>query len=322
MPAIAARDSSQSSSPNITLILAIVIGAMVLIVVFVALTIPIIRQRRAARNQPAPSNLEQFMSKAEREKVFDASYSRHHHSESSDSTGPLLEDPSDWAPAGRQLRIQPSDLPSLPDNAGDSYDGGHKTGPITHSREPPPGLRVSIPQSAPIPASKWVSELRKPSPSSPVSSDSESMYSERSASTTRMHTVDLSSPPPPVPALPQHLRLSLPPEEPPLARGNTVVVATLLKSRAQRLAKAPERSLTRTSRIERADSITEAPSPEEERRRTRPPPLPMHSLSVDANGSFADTLEYYTSQPLESPSSHSPGSVSSYDTVRPARSAY
>jgi hypothetical protein len=188
-----------------------------------------------------------------------------------------------------------------------------------------------------------------------------------------MHTVDLVSPvppPPPVPALPTYLRArtdtelpsdsedlpiptppspapvlpaflrplsELPPEEPPLARGDTIVVAGLLKSRAKRLrGTAVERSMTRTERIERADSIREAPSPDEEtaQRQWRRPPLPVpthtatvdsaysvdsvytytRSDSVDVDASFADTLEYYTSQPLTSP-------TESVDTVRPTRSA-
>ncbi|KAJ7753418.1 hypothetical protein DFH07DRAFT_513880 [Mycena maculata] len=337
MPAIKARDSSESTNssvPNVGLIVAIAVGAVVLILVFVALLISILKQRRAERLATfVPSTVDDFMSKAERERVLEKSYQAHRNS---DSMGPLLEDAPNWAQGGRQPRVHLSDLPTLPDNVGASYEeedqdlGPHiRTGPITYSH-PPPGLRLTIPKSAPIPTSKWLYKPRtekEPSPSSPDSSESE--YSQRSASTNRMHTIDLASPPPPVPALPEHLRprTSLPPEEPPLVRGDTILVAGLLKSRAKHML---ERSVTRTSRIERADSIAEAPSPRGERekrprraRGSRPPPLPMETLSVDADESFAEpldaeTLGYYASQPLESPlSPDETSSLSSNDTIMP-----
>ncbi|KAJ7500440.1 hypothetical protein B0H11DRAFT_782359 [Mycena galericulata] len=336
MPAIDGRDSSESSTTNIGLILGIVVGAIVLVIVLIALLIPILKQRREARNQPRRSTLEEFMGKAERE----TAYLGHNKSE---STGPLLEDAPNWAPGGRQPRIQLSDLPTLPANVGNNYDDEDElqlspqmqTGPASYIRETPPGLRLSIPYSAPMPASKGLYQppaQHAASPSSPGSSDSESLYSQRSASTYRMQTVDLASPPPPVPPLPEHLRrASLPEEESPLARGNTIIVANLLKSRAKRLAQAPERSDTRTSRIERADSIKEAPDsgvqPEERRRkrrpRTRPPPLPTETLSVDSDGSYAETLKYYTSQPigLAARSPDETSSLSSDGTIRPTKSA-
>ncbi|KAJ6606023.1 hypothetical protein DFH09DRAFT_1269127 [Mycena vulgaris] len=337
MPAIDARDSSEAAGPNVGLIVGLILSALVLILAFVALFIPILKRRRAARNTPPASTLEEFMSKAERERVHEKFYPGHRNS---DSMGPLLEDAPNWAPTGRQIRIPRSDLPPLPDNAGHSYDDDHdqdlgpqmKTGPITYTHAPP-GLRVLVPQSAPVPASNWLEQPRTappPSPDSPASSDSESMYSERSAS-TRMHNIDFASPPPPVPALPEYLRprTELPPETLPLARGDTVVVAGLLKSRAKRLPNAPERSMTRTSRIERADSIRSlSPSPTDERpeqpRRTRgtqrapPPPLPT---AVRNDGSFDDTLDdYYTAQPIDRDDDAM--SVSSYETVRPTKSAF
>ncbi|KAJ7221427.1 hypothetical protein GGX14DRAFT_558921 [Mycena pura] len=130
-------------------------------------------------------------------------------------------------------------------------------------------------------------QQQQPSALTPSSVTSGSIYSQPSASTTtrlrtQWHTVDLSTPPPlpplpprflfspppeaPRPRLPSppdepRLRLQLPPEELPLVRGDTVVVAGLLKSRARRSADAPQRSKTRTAQIERVGSITEIPSP-------------------------------------------------------------
>ncbi|KAJ6567071.1 hypothetical protein B0H19DRAFT_1139315 [Mycena capillaripes] len=341
MPALNARDSS-GSSPNTGLIVALVVGALVLTVVLAALLILIFKRRRAARvtNLP-PSTYKQFMSHAERNQTL---YSGHR---KNDSTGPLLEETpmANWIP-GRHERMQSSDLPSLPPNNvvhnySSDEDEDHElgppmqtVGPITYIRPSPPDLRLSIPlpQSASNPPKGryQAPTERPPSPASPASSSSE--YSEYSASaSTRMHAIDLASPPPPVPALPAYLRprSELSPEEPPLVRGDTVKVAGLLKSRAKRAAKAkaPERSMTRTSHIERADSIKELPTPSSEspdepeerswRARSPPPPLPTRTMTVDANDSFADTLEYYTSQPFASP--HSPQSVSSYDTIRPTK---
>ncbi|KAJ7765671.1 hypothetical protein B0H16DRAFT_1717589 [Mycena metata] len=273
----------------------------------------------------------------------DVGYSRN---DGSESSGPLLYQ-TPWEP---QLPAQPS---AVRENAPYSYgpdDEDHELGPqvyaapttSTSTQSPPPGLHVAIPQSsAPIPPKSADPPPPDDSPASLYSAaDSDSMYSQRSAS-TRMHTIDLASPvprspAPPVPTIPQYLRprSELPPEEPPLTRGDTAIVATLLKSRAKRLtsqgnAPGPERSGTRTSRIERADSIREAPSPTsiyEHQRLWQRARAPAHTLTadsaysadpVDPNESFGETLEYYTSQLIDSPAS--PTSVSSYDTVRPAK---
>ncbi|KAJ6630377.1 hypothetical protein B0H10DRAFT_1984374 [Mycena sp. CBHHK59/15] len=339
MPALKARDSSESSGPNLGLILAIVVSALVLIVVLVALFLPIYKQRRNSRNQPPPSTLEQFMNKAERERIREKSYPGHRNS---DSMGPLLDEQTNWSQAGRQLRVNSVYIPPLPDNVRDFHGGDDdedhdlgpqmQTGPIQYTRDPmrSPPLRLSIPQTAPIPTSNWAYQPHESPASAGSTESSQSMYSERTASTARMHTIDLTSPPPPVPPLPEHLQSQnqspwrphglLPPDEPQLARGDTVVVARLLKSRAKRLAGTPERSVTRTSRIERADSIREivrTPSPPDDQR-LRPPPLPLPS---DAEAAFADTLAYYTSQPIDSDSPvRSPDgtiSASSYNTETP-----
>ncbi|KAF7353902.1 MFS general substrate transporter [Mycena venus] len=330
------------------------------------------------------------MGKIDRERALGKSYPGHR-KVNSEAMGLLQSPPSNWPPTGRPPQMLAYDLPPLQDNVGYSYGGGEdedydlgpriQSGPIAYTRpSPPPELHVSIPSAPNLPSKRSYQPpaVHPPSPPSPASSDSESIYSERSASaSTRMHIVDLASPPPPVPALPQHLRRprdelqpegpvttpsrpasarmdsidlasaspsspfpalpqylrprsELPPEEPPLARGDTIIVANLLKSRAKRLANAPERSLTRTSRIERADSIKEAPSPvspdeQDERpwrgaQSTRQQPLstPTRNMTVDADGAFADTLEYYASQPIESPRfSDDAMSVSSSETVKP-----
>ncbi|KAJ7283354.1 hypothetical protein C8J57DRAFT_1292257 [Mycena rebaudengoi] len=387
MAVIRARDSS--SDTNLALILAIVAGSIVLLAVLLALFIPIFKRRRHARNAPPPSTLEQFMGKAERERVLKKSYKGH---QRDPSAGPLLDGPSNWPQAGRHLRVYPSDLHPLPDNVAGSEDDDDddayelepriQTYPEPYMRDPMPSppLRHFIPQSAPVRASDQspaaavaassdsyelepsipttpepymldpvpspslrlfipqsapaqTSDLIHQSPAATVSASSDSsdsMYSVRSAP-TRMHTVDLTSPPPPVPALPTYLQrpyISLPPEEPPLSRGDTVFVGNLLKTRAKRL----ERSNTQTSRIERADSITEAPSPTDSSpteqklprrtRRTRPQPQPTATLSVDdvvpnQLESFAETLDYYESQLIESHPSDGTASDSSYDTETP-----
>ncbi|KAJ7237744.1 hypothetical protein B0H12DRAFT_1138508 [Mycena haematopus] len=383
MPALQARASSNSSL-NIGLILGLVVVALALIVLLVVLAISISKRRRTARNQSAPGSHERLTAKPGRvEKVYPG-----HHKTNSESMGPLLQDTSvNWVP---QVRTQPyaQRLPSQGE-PGHGYRGGRdedQLGPRVESGRPirpspPPDLRLSISKAVPTPPSK------RPNvePDSPDSSDSGSMYSQRSASASvsvRMHTVNLASPPPPVPALPQHLRLrsepqpkvrgdvadraasasastlsrmddidlsspsspipslnqylrprsELPPEEPPLVRGDTILVASLLKSRARHFQNAPERSGTRTSRIERADSIKEVPSPLAESpgvqdawQRTRPLPSPtstrtisVDDADVDANESFADTLEYYISQSIDSPRSPDDAmSVSSYETVKP-----
>ncbi|KAJ7310606.1 hypothetical protein DFH08DRAFT_822991 [Mycena albidolilacea] len=96
-----------------------------------------------------------------------------------------------------------------------------------------------------------------------------------------------ASAPAPAPVLPLHPRpreLPSPPQAPPLARADTLLVATLLKSRAKRRADAPEQQ-ERVSHIERAGSIREAPSPAAQDAQSRPPTM----------DSLADTPEYYTS---------------------------
>ncbi|KAJ7792751.1 hypothetical protein B0H14DRAFT_3498831 [Mycena olivaceomarginata] len=232
-----------------------------------------LKRRRAARNESPPST---------------------HYEQFSDAA------PSNWVP---QHYVQYS-------YAGEDYElGPHVTesGPITYAqRSPPPGLRLAIPESPPKQPAKPLyqkveleQQQHPPSSPAPVSADScdsESIYSERSASaSTRMHTVDLASPAPPVPVLPQYLRRpscpdtvasldsdlspspsspippshtrflrplsELPPEAPPLAQGDTVLVSHLFKSRAAKRGSGPERSFTRTPRIERADSIREAQLP-------------------------------------------------------------
>src|SRR5262249_2481252 len=127
-----------------------------------------------------------------------------------------------------------------------------------------------------------------------------------------------------------------PPETLPLARGDTITVAHLLKSRARRLDPTPQRSLTRTEHIERVGSIRDVPSPiqsdsdDDSRprysrrlRASRPPRLPMHTLSVDSESGFGETLEYYSAVPGVdfTASEYSEGTVSasSYETVTQRR---
>ncbi|KAJ7310605.1 hypothetical protein DFH08DRAFT_898609 [Mycena albidolilacea] len=354
MPALQARDTK--SGPNVGLIVALIVGALILIGVLVAVLIFMLKRRRAARNESPPgTHYEQFSVKTRR------SYPGHDKN-NSESMGPLLQDaaPSNWVP---QHHVQYS-------YGGEDYElGPHVTesGPITYvQRSPPPGLRLAIPESPPKQPAKPLHqkvELEQqhpppsPAPASADSCDSESMYSERSASaSTRMHTVDLASPVPPVPVLPQYLRRppaaplvpvpdvtrptpaptstpasrsdtdasldsdlspspsspippshtrflrplsELPPEAPPLARGDTVLVSHLLKSRAAKRGSGPERSFTRTSRIERADSIREAPSPVSAAESLSPGVDYAQGEDVDTrrptlDPGFAGTLEYYS----------------------------
>ncbi|KAJ7684300.1 hypothetical protein DFH06DRAFT_3290 [Mycena polygramma] len=345
MPAIEARGST--SAPNTGLIVALIVGTVILAGALAALLI-FFKRRRDARAKAPSATLDRWVAKGERERILEGLYTGHHNR---DSAGLLFLDTPSWTP-GRHVRVPSDDLADkVAHNYGSDGDEDYELGPRVETApmqyirpSPPPDLQVTIPKSPPSPPKQrsQAPPERPPSPSSPDSADSASMYSERSATlsavSSHMQTIDLASPATPVPALPAYLRprSELPPEEPPLFRGNTVVVAKLLKSRANRLSNAPERSLTRTvSRIERADSIKEAPSPEsaEEQEKARPwrtrnkrpvPPLPLptHTLSTDTsqyspvpnNPSFNETLEYYTSQPI---SPRSPDSVSSYATVRP-----
>ncbi|KAJ7490908.1 hypothetical protein FB451DRAFT_1361628 [Mycena latifolia] len=323
MPAITARDSTAAKDPNVALILGLLFLALVLIGGLALLGVRILKRRRAARTEPIPSTIDDFIGKPPREK----SYIGHSRSLSDSSTGPLLAEAPFWVPpVGRQPRAPRADLPLLPANAGTSDDEDHElraiqTGPITYPRAfPRPGLRVGIPQSAPVPGPATTyrrlyhpelpGRTASPPPASPAS-DSDSMYSALSAPPSGTHTIDLT-PPPPVPPLPEYLRMQtltapppppvpelpedirlrseLPPEAPPLARGATRVVAGLLKKRAKRAAKTPERSMTRTSRIERAGSIMEAPSPADA---DAPPvpPLPSRRRGPTDSALFDD---YYT----------------------------
>ncbi|KAJ7221429.1 hypothetical protein GGX14DRAFT_669705 [Mycena pura] len=367
MPTITSRSAPEPSGPNFALILALVVAAIVLIVVLLALVLPIVKQRRAARRKPVPSTLEEFMDKAERKRVRHEAFTVHGHN-SGDSVGtPLLHDaphPFVAMPAGRHSRILPLNLPPpLPDNIARSYGDGDsdddddpapqvRTGPIGRTRADarPPGIRVAVPQSAPIPnlnikrrsQPRAQAQAAQPAPAPAIDtsefdsdSDSDSVYSQRTASIvrrgTRMNTIPLS--PPPVPALPpspSHFpppRSALPPEDPPLARGDTIVVSSLLKSRARRLAdgdrgstRLPRRSKTRTEHIERAGSITEIPSPQSDSEEDEWDAPRDPRLSVD--GRFSETLAYYTSQPVDG-NADGTMSVSSYETVtqRPTRSA-
>ncbi|KAJ7819042.1 hypothetical protein B0H14DRAFT_2837471 [Mycena olivaceomarginata] len=286
MPALQARDTK--SGPNVGLIVALIVGALILIGVLVALLIFMLKRRRAARTNPRPAPIMSSPRSRPGDLTLDMIKT------TANPWDPLLQDaaPSNWVP---QHHVQDS-------YGGEDYELGSPTSP---TRENPCTRRWS-----------WSSSTPPPSPAlaSADSCDSESMYSERSASaSTRMHTVDLASPAPPVPALPEpptaplvpvpnatrpaptstpasrsdtnasldsddlsplplvpyppsHTRFllplsELPPEVPPLARGDTVLVSHLLKSRAAKRGSGPERSFTRISRIERADSIREAPSP-------------------------------------------------------------
>jgi hypothetical protein len=112
-----------------------------------------------------------------------------------------------------------------------------------------------------------------------------------------------ASAPAPAPVLPLHPRpreLPSPAQAPPLARGDTLLIATLLKSRAKRRADAPEQQ-ERVSHIERAGSIREAPSPvspslspaaQDAQDAQSRLPLPTCTTTMD---SLADTPEGYTS---------------------------
>jgi len=94
------------------------------------------------------------------------------------------------------------------------------------------------------------------SASTPSSAGSSaSVYSQRSASTLRQPTFDR----PILPAMPPsstHVpRQIAPPEEPPLNRGNTVVVARLLKLRAQKGGNDTNPLFAHAAQIERSTSI-------------------------------------------------------------------
>ncbi|KAJ6500836.1 hypothetical protein C8R45DRAFT_979301 [Mycena sanguinolenta] len=350
MPALHARNDSGA---NMGLIILLAIAGLLLIIIFVALVFFVLRWRRAARKQPVPSSHQLLTVKPKR---VEKSYPGHRRT-SSESMGLLLQKPS--ASGAPQVQAQPYDLrppqynyvgADEDPNMGPRTDSGRST---PSARPPaPPALHVSIPPSASAPPPERIYQPNVEQ--TPLdSSDTDSAYSELSAS-TRMHTVDFASPPPPVPALPQHLRLhnelhaqvrgdaidrpqytftpartetvdlsspssespfpspnlypglrsELPPEEPPLVRGHTVVVSNLLKSRARHLADTPQRSGTRTSHIERADSIRAAP------------PLSPNESIPETLESLVDTLEYYNSQPIESPQSPDDAmSVYSYETV-------
>ncbi|KAJ7290228.1 hypothetical protein C8J57DRAFT_1492954 [Mycena rebaudengoi] len=293
MPVIEARTSSETSSSNIGLIVAIVAALVILSLILLSFFTPLFKKLRARRR----------------------SYTGHRYSASSH----LLGEHSSSSHAGHQLQSPDLPMQEVPVDEDDEYELGPRVEPRDFTSSPP--LRVSIPQPPSIPTSH--SSHVAPASGLPSAASSDSVYSARSP----MPTVGLASPPP-VPALPAHLRLpltTLPLEEEPLSRGNTVVVAGLLKSRAKRLGRTATRSDARTSRIERANSIKEALSPIE-RSPTRPP-LPMRTVSntMDSppNTSFAGTLDYYTFQSIHSPTeSHSSdGTISDsdspYDTDTP-----
>ncbi|KAJ7063721.1 hypothetical protein C8F01DRAFT_1134088 [Mycena amicta] len=345
MPALTARAASSSPSPstiNIILIVALSVAALLLVSVIVAFVLPLCKSRRAARKQSPPpvTTLDEFMSKAQREHIREKAYATHRQNRSVGEDTPLVVD---------DVRQHLLPLESISRGEGPS------------SRELLPGLRIVVP------AAKTTKQSSPGSPQSGMSSDSE--YSQRSAGTIaarnreRMQTIDLASPPPPVPALPAHLkpkpqplplissrksevllsepmtspqtltlddtlylglRSELPPETPPLVRGDTVTVAGLLKSRARRLDNGNEssihRSQTRTSYIERTGSIKEAPSPTDSPDSPRARrvshwrlQLPVHSASVDSDTSgFGESLGSYGNR------STSP--TSSLETVVPAAS--
>ncbi|KAJ7700672.1 hypothetical protein B0H17DRAFT_1046323, partial [Mycena rosella] len=265
---------------------------------------------REARKRPPPSTLEEFMSKAERERVLDKAYG-HRNSDSTGSMGsmgPLLAD----APAAASRASRALSSPCCRPTRGATTrttsstpafkPAPHRTpAPLPHptcgspSRRPPPSPPRSGPTTSP--------PRRRPPPPPPPPSPC-----TPSAPRPRACTPSTSRPP---------RRPELPPETPPLERGNTRAVAELLKSRAKRVSDAPQRSMTRTSRIERADSIREAPSPS-----PSPSPSsfsPSSFYGTTDSAAFTDTLEYY-SHPTD-PGDDDAMSVSSYDTVRPTKSA-
>ncbi|KAF7359046.1 hypothetical protein MSAN_01245500 [Mycena sanguinolenta] len=206
MPTLQARGAFDFSA-NIGLVVGLAIVGLLLIITFVVLVISVLQWRRAARKQSVPSSHELLTAKPKRvEKFYPV-----HRKASSESMGLLLQKPStSWAP---QVQAQPYGLHLPQYSYVGAEDEDHNVDPRIESGRSTPAtrlpiplaLRVSIPQPAPAPPSE---RLSQPSvePSSLGSSDSESAYSALSAS-TRMHTIDFASPPPPVPALPQHLRL-------------------------------------------------------------------------------------------------------------------
>ncbi|KAJ7071788.1 hypothetical protein B0H15DRAFT_957525 [Mycena belliarum] len=313
MPVVNARDTSTSSGPNVGLIVGILFLALISIGGLVALLLLLLKKRRAAHGDLPETALEGFMGGKK-------SYLGHH---KSDSTGPLIQRAPTWEPpADRQIKIPRTELPLPPYNGGSSGEEDFELGPqvptdpTRYARAPPPRPRVGISQAPPFPSTRLYQPraASPPPPASPVSAASTaSLYSE--SSTSRMHTPDLVSPPPPVPALPAYLRppphtspilefepsptppplptltnqlrSELPPEAAPLTRGATRAVADLLKKRAKRAANDPTRSLTYTSRIERADSIWDAPSPADE----PIPPLPRPTNRVST---ATVVYDYYT----------------------------
>ncbi|KAK7005872.1 MFS general substrate transporter [Favolaschia claudopus] len=370
-----------AASTNTGLIVGLIVAAVLVTILLLFIIMAVLqRRRRAGRNSSADGT--QFSP----EKMMLSKHQRN----DSESIGLLRQAAPAAAPSPPPTGAKV--LPTLPKAAGAYYNPYEVAGqedydlvprtqyaPLTHPRPSPSphNLHVAIPLP-PAPSSRSYEPKagRIPSPISAASSDSESLYSERSAVSARPRApIDLASPPPPVPTLPPYLRNAkqegrstlttsvpvinrmdtislnspsepgpsssppfrpqnlrplseLPPEEPPLSRGDTVAVAHLLKTRARRAgaAKQPTRTQTQVSRIERAGSIREVFSPltpedhqedgEEEldERSTRPMPRPSQTL---LDRSFAETLDYYTSQPISPRSPDDAASFASSETIRP-----
>ncbi|KAF7298344.1 MFS general substrate transporter [Mycena kentingensis (nom. inval.)] len=203
--------TSVRSGPNVGLIVALSVGIVVFICIIVAVSLPIIKRRRAAKNRPPPSTLEDFMGKADPDEVKHKPTHLHNDSVGSrevDEGTPLVaSDAQAFVAAGNHSRV-----PGRPIDD-DAYQPTVRSGPAGAARPLPP-LQVVIPQSAPSRKSQWApphwQQQQQPSPTSAMTTDSE--YSQFSAPATsirnrdRMQTIDLSSPPPPVPAVPIHLR--------------------------------------------------------------------------------------------------------------------
>ncbi|KAF7314990.1 MFS general substrate transporter [Mycena indigotica] len=322
MPALSAR-----STPTINVALAVVctMAGIALVAILIAVAFRVVVWRRSGRaprprvavTPPQTSPLQEFMSitpftsttpftnAAQREELYEKPWEIDHRQDFSTGSAvgqgkPLVVD--------QRLPVYYDDSVPLMQRQ-ESSNSAHEPLPIVISPPtsrklhplviPQPPSSEPLPIVIPPPPSREPHPLVIPEPQtyepSPSSSDSE--YSQRSAGAMtarniqRLQTMDLASPPPPVPAIPAHLtrqgkeravteeeeeelitsptlndtlhlglRSELPPEAQPLSRGDTVNVSTLLKSRAQRQSNSSvQRSQTRTSYIERAGSIKEVP---------------------------------------------------------------
>ncbi|KAF7295870.1 MFS general substrate transporter [Mycena chlorophos] len=340
MPAFALAprnsNSNPSSSPSVDigLVVGLSIGAVVLLVVLAALLLPSWKARRGrASKRPMPTTLQEFMSKAGPY----AGYQQQHRREDSFVENMPLVAPQPFRPPPAP-QPEPYNPPRQPPGLGLHVvipEAHAPTAPLRYARRPPspelesPDSSASSEseysqRSASTRRAKTLDFVSPPPPVPPLPANlqqPEHMQKRRKSSRRDKAKATQAKPEPePLPQVNEdeaialtadtpmlnsslHLGLQseLSPEASPLSRGDTVVVAGLLKSRARRLENSHiERSMTRTSVIERAGSIREGQSPEDvpEHRASaywRPRLPPTKVLSVESE----DSLDFYETTPVE-----------------------